>query len=363
MNHGAITTVCLFAIASIAASAEPVAARLVTAGPPIWATASIRNEPLLFIQEEGQPAATAKLLFTPSARIKITHPDLAMTYKAGKDYVWMPGAKVVTLTVSSRIPFKTRAQMFPPAGSPNMFGEVLHSESHFFHDLQVQTTYTTTDQWEGPVPSAEPEKLQSTLAKLKAGQPVSIVALGDSITQGFNASGFKDVNTPPFQPPYPELVGNTLQERFGSRVSVLNLGQAGSVSSAGFSLLKKVTAAKPDLVVIAYGMNHGDGGAEYGQKILKLLDAVKSGNPGTDVILVASMCGHPRMFPPKRFEEYRDALRKLEGPGVAVADVTSVWAELMKTKRFSDLSGNNVNHPNDFGHRVYAQVIVQLFGP
>jgi hypothetical protein len=48
---------------------------------------------------------------------------------------------------------------------------------------------------------------------------------------------------------------------------------------------------------------------------------------------------------------------------VAVADVTSVWGELMKTKRFSDVSGNNVNHPNDFGHRVYAQVIVQLFGP
>jgi hypothetical protein len=34
----------------------------------------------------------------------------------------------------------------------------------------------------------------------------------------------------------------------------------------------------------------------------------------------------------------------------------------MKKKRFSDLSGNNVNHPNDFSHRVYAQVIVQLFG-
>jgi hypothetical protein len=80
-------------------------------------------------------------------------------------------------------------------------------------------------------------------------------------------------------------------------------------------------------------MNHGEGGVEYGQKILKLLDAVISGNPGADVVLVASMCGNPRMFQLKRFEAYRDAPKKLEGPGVAVADVTSVWAELMKKKR------------------------------
>ena len=25
------------------------------------------------------------------------------------------------------------------------------------------------------------------------------------------------------------------------------------------------------------------------------------------------------------------------------------------------MSGNNVNHPNDFGHRLYAQVICRLY--
>ena len=46
---------------------------------------------------------------------------------------------------------------------------------------------------------------------------------------------------------------------------------------------------------------------------------------------------------------------------VALADVTTPWLEVLKTKAFSDLSGNNVNHPNDFGHRLYAQVILELF--
>ena len=193
---------------------------------------------------------------------------------------------MVTLTVTSRIPFKTQAQMSPPKGSPNMFGEVLHSEGHFFHDLQVQASYTTTEKWEGPVPAAEAEKLKNTIAKLKAKQPVTLVALGDSITAGLNASGHKDVNAPPYQPPYPQLVGNTLQERFGGKISVVNLGQSGSVSSAGLSLLGKVAQEKPDVILVAYGMNHGENGEEHGKKMRELLDAVKRANPAADVVLV-----------------------------------------------------------------------------
>ncbi|MEI6534282.1 MAG: SGNH/GDSL hydrolase family protein [Verrucomicrobiaceae bacterium] len=352
----------LAAISAMPAAGEGSAVKLMTAGRPVWEAGAVQNEPLLFVQEEGQPAATAQLLFTPSAMPRITHPDHSMIYNPDRDYVWTPGSKVVTLTGSSRIPFKTHGQMMPPKGSPNMIADVLHSEGHFFHDLQVQASYTTIEKWDGPALLAETEKLKISVAKLKSRQPVSIVALGDSITEGYNASGFRELKTPPFQPPYPQLVGNSLQERFGSTTSVVNLGHAGAVSSAGFNDLPKLVEAKPDIVLIAYGMNHGEGGEEYGQKIKKLLDAVKSGSPGTDVVLVASMGGNPRIFPPARFDTYRDALKKLEGPGVAVADVISVWGWMLRTKRFSDLSGNNVNHPNDFGHRVYAQVIVHLFG-
>jgi acyl-CoA thioesterase-1 len=46
----------------------------------------------------------------------------------------------------------------------------------------------------------------------------------------------------------------------------------------------------------------------------------------------------------------------------AVADVTTLWADLLKRKSFADLTGNGVNHPNDFGHRFYAQVILGLMG-
>ena len=63
------------------------------------------------------------------------------------------------------------------------------------------------------------------------------------------------------------------------------------------------------------------------------------------------------------FPQYRDALAELCEPGIALADLTSIWTEFLKRKRDWDLTGNGVNHPNDFGHRVYAQVLSTLLVP
>src|SRR5262249_42128448 len=67
---------------------------------------------------------------------------------------------------------------------------------------------------------------------------------------------------------------------------------------------------------------------------------------------------HPELFP-----QYRDALASLSKGGVALADLTSVWTEFLERKQDWDLTGNGVNHPNDFGHRVYAQVLSSLLVP
>jgi len=210
------------------AGKEEKAGEGMSLGDPFWRSQAMDNEPVLFIQEEGNPLATGKLLFIPSEKFRITHPDQVMQYVEGKDYTWKPGTNVIELTFTSRIPFKTAAQMMPPKGSPNMFATVLHSEGHFFHDLQVQVSYWhKTDPW--PVPDKQqPEQLPRVLAKLRAKQPIKLVALGDSITQGFNASGFKESFAPPYQPCYPQLVANTLQKRFGSKVTLVNFGAAGA---------------------------------------------------------------------------------------------------------------------------------------
>ena len=49
----------------------------------------------------------------------------------------------------------------------------------------------------------------------------------------------------------------------------------------------------------------------------------------------------------------------VERENVAVADVATLSFRLLQLKKFRDMSANNINHPNDFLHRVYAQTIVK----
>ena len=39
--------------------------------------------------------------------------------------------------------------------------------------------------------------------------------------------------------------------------------------------------------------------------------------------------------------------------------MTSVSQAILKHKDFHDYSGNNINHPNDYFVRVYAQTLLQ----
>jgi hypothetical protein len=53
---------------------------------------------------------------------------------------------------------------------------------------------------------------------------------------------------------------------------------------------------------------------------------------------------------------------RIETTGVAVADVTALWMAVVSKKSFMDITGNGVNHPNDYGHRLYAMVLAATLG-
>jgi hypothetical protein len=39
--------------------------------------------------------------------------------------------------------------------------------------------------------------------------------------------------------------------------------------------------------------------------------------------------------------------------------VTSVSKAILERKDFQDTTGNNINHPNDYFYRMYAQTLLQ----
>ena len=135
----------------------------------------------------------------------------------------------------------------------------------------------------------------------------------------------------------------------------------------GLTQVDTVLKSNPDLVVIAFGMNDSSGrpAADYQNFIKQTMDKIREKQPECEFILVATMRGNRDWTTLKHelFPQYRDKLKELAGPGIAVADVTAIWDGFFELKQDWDQTGNGVNHPNDFGHRVYAQVISALLIP
>jgi lysophospholipase L1-like esterase len=155
-----------------------------------------------------------------------------------------------------------------------------------------------------------------------------------------------------------------LEARCGAKVHLNNLSVGGTDTAWGITKVDDVAAFKPDLVILAFGMNDAArrSAKDYQANVDTIIARTGDRLPDVEFILVASMLGNRdwTALQHERFPEYRAALAERCGAGVALADLTTVWTGLLDAKRDWDLTGNGVNHPNDFGHRIYAQVISSL---
>lgn len=339
---------------------------------PFWRSNRVFGESLFFIRETPEGLPKARLLFPPAGPLKITSASREIRYESPRDYLVAADTGVVTLPAGSRIPFMERADLYPRIGAEHCMAYkrgdeqvgLFFAEGHLFHDLQVEASYDHLSPWQGFVPPAQLDRLPKTARKLNTSAPLKICIVGDSISTGSNASALAGV--PPRMPPYLELWTEAIRRRRAGEVILENFAVSGTGMKYGVSVIGKVMDEAPDLVVIAYGMN--DAGfitvEEYVSLTTRILEVIKERNRETEVILVASTLGNPEWnyTPTEKFLLFREALEALCGPGVALADLTSLWADLLKVKSYHDLTGNGVNHPNDFGHRLHAQVLLELLG-
>lgn len=335
---------------------------------PFWTSRSIKGETVLFIQEKESDLPTGTLLFTPASLQKVVQARDGTVYEEGRDFTVDASGRRLILTANSRIPFLKHQDLYKQKGEKQAIREkagdsntwLLYAEQ-FFQGKQVAVDYTTTEAWKGYRPQFAGDALKSFIAKLQAKRPVTIVLLGDSITAGANASS---KGYAPHMPPWGVLVAFELEKHYSTKVQLVRLGVGGATSDGGVKKIPEVCAAKPDLVIIAFGMNDvaGHNPAAYARNTKAMIEGIHADNPQTAVILVASSCANPEWnwSPWDQFPKYRDALATLCGGNVALADMTTLWREILERKRYHDLTGNGINHPNDYGHRLMAQVILGM---
>jgi acyl-CoA thioesterase I len=393
---------------------------------PFWRSETAFREPLFFLRDQtGQPGAAA-VLFQPTGVLELTSATGETVFTEGVDYRVDPSSRQLVLTRDSRIPCTDREALYYGRGHMQNGGaekaegrdveheqpsdgetaqdnhgehaqhsdakkaqdghgenaqdsdpvpdhaidhlrgdpsvKLLFGEGRFFHDLQCCVTYTHAERWDGILPAAHGGALPRTAGLLAAGDSLRLCLSGDSISAGGNASGC--TGAPPHMPAYGELVTRGLQQRYGVSVAFTNLAVGGQGAAHGMEVAEEAAAARPDLMIIAYGMNdvgRGDPDA-FRAQIDAGMKTIRRSSELTEFVLVAPMLGNPEWAhtPTEAFGPYRDALASLCGEGVALADMTQIWKDLLRRKSYHDLTGNGVNHPNDFGHRVYAQVLLRL---
>ena len=324
-------------------------------------------------------------LMFPARKIRrVCCPALNIEYVEGKDWCHEPESGRIVRTAESAIPFWDDAALHPPdtesryypdpaanAVGGGLDGRNLRFDAgDLFARNQIEIDYQAESIDYAVKLPEQTGRLPRFRERLKRpGAACRISWLGDSISEGYNASGY--LHKPPFQPAFAELSAEGLREAADVKVELLNRGLNGADSSYPLSRPEIFRGDHPDLLVIAFGMNDllCDGGtAKYLDNIAEIIRLNREVSPETEYLLATPMTGNPMRNSTKLelTAAFARSLRSFaaECPAdTALADLTAVWCRFLERKNFFDLTGNGVNHPNDCGHRILASGILNVLAP
>lgn len=355
----------------------------------IWEGNFVYQEPICFSEDAEGHITGGQLLYQPEHILSVTSFDGSVFYEEGTDYIREDSRLV--LTKHSRIPVLSRGIYCKPfTGVPETAWVRLPDGEHYMEVVsdvyrwQILVTYTHKTVWDGFSPVNSSSLLPQSMQKLQNGGDFHLVFYGDSITAGWEASGcnesaidmvtLEDYHVAlwhaPYQPAWAELVSNSLQHRYPqSNIIKKNRAAGGSTVQWGVENAKElVCPCNPDLVILGFGMNSMQEPAEvYKTAIQSIIQTIRSEHPDCEFLLVSPMIPNPeiRGFQHNQLPVQQDALYQIaaETKGICVAPVHSMFREFVSHKKnYLELTGNCINHPNDFSIRIYAQTILSVLG-
>lgn len=282
-----------------------------------------------------------------------------LVYREGIDYVVDYQAGTIARSANSRI---------PDYSTNNLYGQKDFDHTKFpsfrNHEWFVWADYRTANGKPWAKRNDQSKYLVEARKKLVTGGPFKIVSYGDSITAGGEAS------EPAFR--FQQRYASYLRGKFPkAKIEVEDVSLSGYASQQGIDWFDKKpaslqpvttlgTVVKPDLVLVGFGMNdHNRGTAEpekFKDNLVTLVRLIRD-RKGADVILFSAFppndCWH---YGTHRMAQFAAATRQAAAEaGCAYVDVYGTWEMVLQRKNQSSLLGNNINHPNDFGHWLYEQ--------
>lgn len=338
---------------------------------PFWDTETVEHETVWPILEKDGTIKPVSLLYPIEEILSVTDSTLEETYLRGRDYdtadgrlIILPDGSISCTPYDRYYPAEAvNGGAFPRTGG----GLILFGEGSSLYTLQITVTYRTAGKWDGPIPTRQGDRISRFHDKLKDGRPVNVLFYGDSITTGANSSG--NVGVKPFAKDWCQMVTDALAATCCKpKITYKNTAVGGTTSDWGREQAQERAAMQdPDLALIAFGMNCGSARMApevFQANIRSIMDTVLASRPDCQFVListtlpnqdVAGFFGNQPLYSAV-LEALADEYNG-KGVGTAFVNMTEMHAYLLTRKRFCDMTGNNVNHPNDFLARVYAQTV------
>ena len=196
------------------------------------------------------------------------------------------------------------------------------------------------------------KKLEKSIQKFTSGKPIRIIALGDSLTQGWMVrKGYLDFLAEMLRKKYPAC-----------DVTIRNRGFPGDTAEGGlFRLREDVLDDDPDLVFIQFALNDAFMGIDSGRfkNTIKLMVERIKADTDAEILLITSV---PIMYEASdaMAGEFYDVLDDIaEEEGVAIAKVHSYWKKkISEGIDFKGLVQGDMVHPNVEGYRLMAEAII-----
>lgn len=198
-------------------------------------------------------------------------------------------------------------------------------------------------------------KPERSIEKLTNGTSLRIVAIGDSLTQGWMV-----------RKGYIAFLEEMIREKYqGSKFQFINKGIPGDTADGGlFRIREDVLDLDPDLVLIQFALNDAFIGVtpeRFRNQMQAMISHVRS-DTEAEIVLLTSVC----LGNTKENEMAQDYYRVIEELGgensIPVARVHDYWrrkigegAEFRKLVQFDQV------HPTLEGHLLMAEAVMELF--
>jgi hypothetical protein len=184
---------------------------------PFWSPTIVHRESCVLIRETPDQPLVAHLAFPAEEVLSVTTADRQHTLDV-RNVSLIDDHASLLIDDATLKPIDAKS-FFPPTGSENSYKHrtghpeqnLLYQPGRWFHDRNVEVTYRRTpdDASQAAVFNPVTGELPKTLARLAAGEPLTVGVSGDSISTGADASAIS--KAAPFQPGYPDLITSWLR--------------------------------------------------------------------------------------------------------------------------------------------------------